>query len=61
MSTPTVVDRPGGNLRVGPRLSRIEVILDLIDGVLADCEPQLVALRTAVDEVSTPTRVLPAE
>jgi hypothetical protein len=42
-------NRPNCVSRTAPPLSRVAVILELIDGVLADCEPQPVGLPTAVE------------
>jgi hypothetical protein len=44
-----------------PSLKRVTVILELIDRVLADCDPQLVRPRAAVEEPRTPRRRFPVE
>jgi hypothetical protein len=45
-------NRPNGVSHTAPPLTRVAVILELIDRVLADCEPQLDQLRSAVGDVS---------
>ena len=47
--SPSMDNRPAGVSHAAPRLERVAVILELIDRALADCEPQLVQQRTAVD------------
>jgi hypothetical protein len=42
-------DRLNGVGLTNSPLSRADLILALIDKVLADCEPELVQLRTAVE------------
>jgi hypothetical protein len=41
-------DLPHDLRHAGPSRRRVDIILELIDKALADCEPQLVQLRTAV-------------
>jgi hypothetical protein len=54
-------NRPNGVSHNVPPLKTITVILELIDRVLADCEPQAVQLRTAVEAPGTPRRRFPME
>lgn len=57
--SPSMDNRPAGVSHTVPPLERVAVILELIDRVLADHEPQLVQQRTAVDDPSTPRRPFP--
>lgn len=45
---------PIGESHVAPPLTRVAVILELIDTVLADCEPRLTQCRTATPRQPCP-------
>ena len=45
-------DRLNGVSHTNSPLRRADLVLALIDKVLADCEPELLQLRTAVDAMA---------
>jgi hypothetical protein len=45
-------NRPNGVIHTAPPLTRAAVILELIDRVLADCEPPLGRLQSGAEDMS---------
>jgi hypothetical protein len=52
--SPSMDNRPNGVSRPAPPLKQVAALLKLIDTVLADCESQLVQLRTPVEPTTVP-------